>query len=280
VNARLSQWWQRYETIAVVVVFAAAAGIVASGWLQPGTTCVVGDMRWRYDAMVPPQIAELHLDAERMQVGLGAAAIGGWDGLGDALVVGGQAFVRHTNHASPRDYGLVSNRYFQSNAFVYVPSPSAPQKIYRVQDNTRMEELLQQLAHAYPSGVVAAGALRFAPLRMIAMSKAAIAGESVLAHAAGYYTHPMEQAPESWAYVVLIAADDDTRLAALLPPKPLRTIPAGQALALQLRAAPSSALPRMEDAVAVGQLLKDATVLEGQLALYPIALELGCATSP
>jgi hypothetical protein len=231
---------RRYETAVAALAIAAGINVLAFGLVPPAITCIVGDMRWRYDAQVPPQIADVYLDAQRLGIGFGAAAVGGWDGLGDALAVGGRVFVRHTNRAAPRYYGLAVNRYFQSNAFVYVPVRRAPDVSYRIDANTRMDQLLENLARAYPQGVMAAGVLRFAPLRTIAMSAPAVAGEPVTQRAVRYYRRPMEDVKKSWAYVVLAAARaDDERLAAVLPPAVVRTIPAGHALALRLRAAPA-----------------------------------------
>jgi hypothetical protein len=276
---RVVVFLRRYESAIAALAIAAGITVLAFGFVPPTVTCVVGDMRWRYDALVPAQIANVHLDAQRLGVGFGAAAIGGWDGLGDALAVGGRVFVRHTNRAAPRYYGLAVNRYFQSNAFVYVPARRAPDVSYRLDANTRMDQLLETLARAYPQGVVAAGVLRFAPLRTIAMSAPAVAGEPVTQRAVRYYTRPMEDVKESWAYVVLAAARaGDERLAAVLPPAAMRTIPAGHALALRLRAAPTdTATAPAENAVSVGQLLRDAIAVEGQLALYPISHTFACA---
>ncbi len=274
---------RRYESMLALLVVAAGLGAIALGLVSPTLTCVTGDMQSRYHAHVPPALTEVYLDAARMEMGLGAAAVGGWEGLGDALAVDGRVFVRHTNRASPRYYQLTSNRYFQSNAFVSVPEKRAPHGYYRIDADTRMDRLLETLAREYPHGVMAAGAIHFAPLRSIAMSAAAIADKPVMQYAARYYTHPMENVKQNWAYVVLIAARDgaDGALATMLPPEAVRTIPAGHALALRLRESPAApgALPLAENAISVGQLLKDAVAVEGKIALYPIAHLSACAQS-
>ncbi|GEM_PF-2037291 len=279
VVARVVAFLRQREIALAAVLMALSIGVLLSGAVEPTFTCLNGDMRSRYDAQVPPELADLYLDAERMDVGFGAAALGGWEGLGDALALGGRVFVRHTNRASPRYYHLASNRYFQSNAFVYVPARRAPSERIRLDADTRVDQLLDRLARDYPQGVIATGALRFAPFKTIAMSAPAIAGDPVAQRAVRYYTRPMEIAEESWAYVVLIAARDESgRLAGLVPPASIRTVPAGQALALRLRTAPlTQDGPALADnAVSVGQLLKDAMVMEGELALYPIASVLPC----
>lgn len=271
---KLKKILRRWENLIASGIFVATLVVLLSGVVRPGFTCVTGDMRARYEARIPVELEETYLDAERMNVGLGAAAVGGWDGLGDALAIGGRVFVRHTHRASPRYYHLVVNRYFQSNAFVYVPTQRRADTHYRIAADTRMDQILDELAQAYPEGVIAAGAVRLTPFRSIAMSAPAITGEPITQRAVRYYTRPLEAAVESWAYVVLVAArNDDAQLAALLPPPAGRTIPAGQALALRLASAPSTLDPATlaHNAVSVGQLLKDAVVAQGELALYPIA---------
>ena len=67
---------------------------------QPGV-CVVGDIRARLAAQVPDALRTVWLDAERVGVGLGTAAVDGWEGLGDALVISGQAYVASTRHDTP-----------------------------------------------------------------------------------------------------------------------------------------------------------------------------------
>lgn len=268
---------RRHETAIAALAIVAGIAVLGFGLVPPTVTCVVGDMRWRYDARVPRQIADVYLDARRIGIGFGAAAVGGWEGLGDALAVDGRVFVRHTHRAAPRYYGLAVNRYFQTNAFVYVPAWRTPIGSYRLEPNMSVDRLLEKLADAYPPGVIAAGVLRFAPLRTIAMSAPAVASEPVTRHAERYYTRPMEDVKESWAYVVLAAARvDDDRLAAALPPAAMRTIPTGHALALRLRGAPMGSATA-QNALAVGQLLKDAIAVEGQLALFPISHTLECA---
>ncbi len=273
----LKRFFRRYEIALAFLVVLGGLAIILFGSPSPSTTCLNGDMRWRYAAQVPPAIAEVYLDAERINVGLGAAAIGGWDGLGDALAVGGRVFVRHTNRRSPKYYELTSNRYFQSNAFVYVPAARLAEAYYNVGAATSLDRLLTSLLHEYPGGIIAAGALRFASMRTIAMAAPAISGKAVMFNTTGYYTRPMENLKNAWGYVVLITAPNDARLASILPPLAARTAPSGHALVLQLPDAPDAgATSSLENTVAVGQLLKDSTATEGQLAIYPIERIVEC----
>lgn len=275
---RTNVLWRRYESAAAALVISAGITIFASGLVPPTGTCVVGDMRWRYDARVPPDIRDVYLDARRIGVGFGAAAVGGWNGLGDALAVDGRVYVRHTNRAAPRYYDLAVNRYFQSNAFVFVPAGRSPSAFYRLEVETHMDQLLENLARAYPQGVIAAGVLRFAPLRTIAMSAPAVSGEPVTRRAVRYYTRPMEKVGDSWAYVVIVTARaGEDHLAAALPPTAMRSLASGHALALRLRAWPVDTTPALaQNAVAVGQLLKDARAVDGRLSLYPISHLAAC----
>ncbi len=275
---RLIAFCRHYEFALAALILLGSIGALVLLPPSAAVTCVVGDMQARYDAHIPADLSQTYFDAEQMAAGFGVAALGGWDGLGDALAAGGRVFVRHTNRASPRYYELAMNRYFQSNAFVYIPRGRVASGDFRIDETTRMDQLLELLARRFPQGVIAVGLVRFSSLRTIAIAAAAVADKPVTQHAVRYYTRPMETVSDSWAYVVLIAAREEERLAALLPPASMRTIPAGHALALRLREAPLTGhvLPTPESAVAVGQLLKDATAVEGQLALFPISHTFVC----
>jgi hypothetical protein len=229
---------------------------------------------------VPDVHEEIYLDARKIRFGLGSAAIGGWDGLGDAVAVGGLAWVRTTHAASPNYFAAVSNRYFQSNGFVYLPLERDHEAVLRPETAAPFSQLWETLAMKHPEGVMFSGYVRLAPLRLIAIARPAIDGRAVLKNAAHYYTRPMESAPEAWAYVVGLAAARATLarperawLSSLLAARPDRAGQgAGLAHALWLRSAPAgSRPPGRDDVQAVGQIVADQTTLmEGELRLYPV----------
>jgi hypothetical protein len=261
-----------------------AAAIILAAALNPEpNTCLVGDMQARLEARVPEALQEVHLDAAHMHVGLGTAAVGGWEGLGDALAAGGQVWVRHTNRAAPRYYRLVVNRYFQSNAFLYVPPGHAPAERWRAKPESTLENLLTELARKYPRGVVAAGYLHFQELHTIAPAQPALGGPPVLQHVPRYYTRPMESARAVWGYAVLLAARPQAwRLAPdassyrFLPP-PARAA-GGHVQVLTLREVPgdNARPPRRGEVVAVGQAVGQTVVAHGELELFPVTRAAPC----
>ena len=120
--------------------------------------------------------------------------------------------------------------------------------------------------------------LRLAPLRLIAIARAAIDGRPVLKNAPSYYTRPMESAPEAWVYIAGIAAanagiarPDRTWLSAMFATD-RAAAGAGLAHALWLKSAPGDfhAPPARDNVIAVGQLVADVTLMEGELKLYPL----------
>lgn len=266
-------------------IVVAAAVIFGPLWWRPAMPCVAGDLAARAQARVPEALKEIFLDAERLRFGFGAGAIGGWEGLGDAVAAGGLAWVRTTRAGAPKYFGLVSNRYFQSNGFVYVPHGREPVSSWRLQQPVTLTQLWETLARQYPEGVMFSGYVRAAPLHLIAIARPAIDGRAVLRHAAGYYTRPMESVAESWTYVAGIAAANSavTRfgnawLAALLAPRPGAN-GAGLAHGLRLRSAPAhtETPPTRANVQAVGQLVADRTTLvEGELRLYAVTRAGGC----
>jgi hypothetical protein len=268
----------------------AAAIIFGPLWWRPAVPCVAGDLTARAQARVPDKLREIYLDAHNMRFGLGSAAIGGWEGLGDAIAVGGLAWVRTTHARSPKYFATVSNRYFQSNGFAYISHDREPVASFRLEQPTTLTQLWESLARQYPEGVMFSGYARVAPLRLIAIARPAIDGRAVLKNAAYYYTRPMESAQEAWVYVVGIGTAKSTVsrmgrawLSSLLTPRPdTAGTGAGLAHALWLKSAPVDvqAPPARENVNAVGQLVADQTTLmEGELKLYPVTRAGGCGNT-
>lgn len=269
-----------------------AIGVTAAVMFGPAligqvSTCVIGDMSGRVQAVVPNALKTLYLDAQQMQFGLGSGAIGGWEGLGDALAVNGLAWVRTTNPQSPRYHETVSNRYFQSNAFVYVPPQRSTELSWKATRETAIGKVWEELAATYPDGIMLAGYVRFSQLHVIAIAKPAIDAKPVVNNATYYYTRPMESLRDTWAYVVGVAGNkpsairpDHAAITRLLPPASNRASQGrGLAHVLLLKSAPENFQlpPARESVVAVGQLVTNSMVVQGELKLYPISRASECA---
>jgi len=249
---------------------------------EPGA-CVVGDIRARLAARVPAALRSVQLDARRIGIGLGTAAVGGWEGLGDALVVSGRAFVSSTRRESQAFQALVSDRFFQASHLVYIPPATLARDTLHVQPGTSLDALWRQLAVRYPNGVLVAGTLHWQQLNHYAMTRPPIDGLSVFEHTTHYYTRPMENLPDAWAYLVGVAAhprampSGDRLYAKLFARKPdgefdlpahvlvLRSMPADPALA-----------PMVEEAVSVGRATRGSILAGGTLMLYPLQNILAC----
>jgi hypothetical protein len=266
----------------------AAAIIFGPLWWRPAVPCVAGDLTERAQARVPDKLREIYFDAHNMRFGFGSAAIGGWEGLGDAIAVGGLAWVRTTRTDSPKYFATVSNRYFQSNGFAYVSHDREPVSSFRLEQPATLAQLWESLARQYPEGVMFSGYVRLAPLRLIAIARPAIDGRAVLKNAAYYYTRPMESAQEAWVYVVGIGTAKSTIsrmgrawLSSLLTSRAdTPGAGAGLAHALWLKSAPADmqAPPARANVTAVGQLVADQTTLvEGEIKLYPVTRAGGCS---
>jgi hypothetical protein len=276
----------RRDLVLMLAIATAGLLLLALRLWQPVSTCTTGDVRSRAGAVVPEALRTHYLDAGAMHVGLGSAAIGGWESLGDALVVGGRAWLRTTHKASPRYYRVVANRYFQSNYFVSVPAGRDATESLTLDASTSLNALAGRLARRFPSGVLAAGYVRFESLASIAIAQPAVGGEPIARHAARYYTRPMETARDTWAYVVMLAAPPRSLFAAADP----RLLPFGDkqarnvmlAHALRLSAAPvdGRALPVTTQVVSLGQLLNTSMLAEGELALFPVTRVGDCPPDP
>lgn len=271
------------KEIAIVLVIALVTAVLFSpSLLQPVTTCVVGDARARWDGRVPAELRQVFFDAQEMELGLGAAALDGWSGLGDAVAVGGRVWSRPTDRVAADFYGLASGRYFQSNAFTYVPKGQARHASWRPARGTTLADNWTRLAHDFPDGVVAAGFVRFRELRMIAIAAPAADGRPILRAAAHYYTQPMETAYDTWAYVIGLTTPetghrfwDQVARARLFVPA--ATSASMQAHALRIRGTPENIhTPRPEHVLSVGEVVDSSMIVGGELALFPIARVAAC----
>lgn len=276
--------WKHKLGLALTVA-AVCAALFALRLLQPVSTCVTGSAAARAQAAVPEPLRDRHLDAGDMQVGLGTAAIGGWESLGDALAVGGRVWLRTTHKRSPRYYRVVANRYFQSNYFVHVPAGRAPAGSLSIPADTALGALADNLARRYPAGVMAAGYTRFDTLASIAIAEPAVNGEPIARHAARYYTRPMEAHRNAWTYTVLLTApasathSDEGKLLFQATEKNAARPLLVHALRLNGEPPDRQRPPGDAHVAGLGQVLGESVLAEGELALYPITRLGACAES-
>jgi hypothetical protein len=268
----------RREALTLVGVTAATVAVFAPLFLKSPSTCIIGDMRERYAGRVPAALAEVHFDAVQMRVGLGAGAIGGWESLGEAVVLDGRAWLRTTHRASPYYYAVVFNRFFQSNALVYVPATQAASGESAVTAPVGINEWLTALAAQHPQGVLVSGYARLAPLSTIAIAQPAHESRPILNHAAAYYTRPLERYAERWVYLVALALPPTHASAARLMPPAKGAPRAGFAQALVLAAPPTDVnrAPRPGEVTALGQVVAESVIVEGRFARYPITKLAAC----
>ena len=277
---------QKHVTLAVVIAVAAIS-LVGAELLKRPDACVVGDIRAREQATVPDALRDSLLDARRVRVGFGTAAIGGWDSLGDALATAGELWLRPTDRNSADYYGLTSSRFFRASAFIFVPREHTPRTRLRLAKGATVGEIWRNLAGRYPSGVIAAGYARAQVLNGIAIAAPAIHAMPISKYAPQYYTMPMESALDSWIYVVAVAVDPQRPALSIGGPLLSRVIPSqmrqtharyGYAHFLRLKNEPSTTLlpPKGANVASVGQLLDSTTVSDGELELYPLTRLSGC----
>jgi hypothetical protein len=242
----------------------------------PGA-CVVGDVRARLAARVPEELRNRQLDATGLLAGVGTAAVGGWEGLGDALVVPGHAFVHSTRPGTPVYQALVNDRIFQTNNLVYVPLAARARDTVRVEPGTPLDSLWRQLAARYPDGVLVSGTVQWQELRRYAIARPPIEGLPISEHAAHYYTQAMESLPNVWSVLVGIAAHPRAMPSGnLLYANLFARRPDGgldlPAHVLVLKGMPLDPLrpPAIEQAVSIGRAATGSLLAGGVLALYPL----------
>ena len=270
------------STRALVVTVVFGALVLSLVALQPQPTpdaCVVGDVRALRAGMVPEALRHAQLDATRMHLGVGVAAIEGWEGLGDALVVGGRVYVRTTRRETRRTQALESGRFFQTSSLVYIPHGLPARETMSVEAGTTLDNLWQQLTTRYPNGVLVAGTVHWQQLRRYTITRAPVDGLNIPEHATDYYTQPMQNSADTWTYVVGIAASaravpatgtlfarhPDGRLNLPVHVLVLKTAPVDRTLA-----------PKPDEALTVGRAAGDSRLASAQLSLYPLQHPVAC----
>jgi hypothetical protein len=280
----------------------------------PGV-CVVGDVRARLAAQIPETLRHVQLDAQRIGVGLGTAAVGGWEGLGDALVVAGQVYVASTRSDAPAVQTLdrslparsrplapdavylarpwvrassipglvVQDRHFQTSSLVYAPPAARARATLRVEPGVPLDALWRELAVRYPDGVLVAGTVQWQRLRRYALTRPPIDGLSLFAHTTHYYTQPMENLSDVWSYLVGIAAHPRAmpsgsrlyRKVFARRPNGDLDLPAHVLVLKSMPADPARA-PTAEETVSVGRAASGSSLAGGQLTLYPLENIVAC----
>lgn len=268
----------RPRALAITLVFGIFILLLIA--LQPPSSpsgCLIGDVRALRAGRVPDALRHAQLDAQRMQVGLGVAAIEGWEGLGDAVATSGRVFVRTTRTGSARVQSLESGRFFQTSYWIYVARATPARETLSVQAATSLENLWRQLARRHPQGVVVAGYTHWRSLRRYAITRPAIDGLAILENTTHYYTQPMHNLSDTWAYVVGIAASAQAIARADEVYAPLLARHADGRFdlpihVLVLKAAPTdlTRAPQPQEVLMVGRAAGDSQLISAELSFYPL----------
>ena len=266
--------WLNSRRLSVLVIgltlTTAAAGFFLFKPSSAPALCRVGDVRVLQAARIPEALRYAQLDAARMQFGVGVAAIEAWEGLGDAVVVAGRAYVRSTRRGTHRVGALESGRFFQTTHMIYVPRAVPAQEFLTVDAGTRLDKLWQQLSKRFPRGVLVAGPVHWQQLHHYAINRPAIEGLSIPEHITHYYTQPMQTSSQTWTYLVGIAASADSQLHFIAHRHGGELDLPRHVLVLKSAPANTANTPRPQDAVAVGRAAGNSQLASARLALYPL----------
>ena len=245
------------------------------------TLCLIGQADNRLLGIVPENLRNTHLDASKIQSALGNVALQGWSSLGDGMVLNQEAWLRTTNKKSPRFYGILKNRFFQSNYLVYLPPGTKASKYWQTIHNTDMKTVWSSLARNYGDGVYVSGYVHFGKLNTIAIARPAIVTNPVLQDPAKYYTQPMEMAENTWGYVIGITARRKSQfwwqqrknIKEIIPVDNTNSWYIGLAQVMVLNKEPVdfSTPPNPDNVKMLGQLVFNSQVKQVRLSLYPVA---------
>lgn len=270
------QTLHRYRGLVTLGLFTAVTGaLVTLRHEPPPVLCSVGDVRAWQAAVVPPALANTRVDAGRFPLGVGVAAAGDWESLGEAVAVHGRVFIRNSDRRAPDYYKLRQARQFYTSAFVYLPVEQPPRARIRLRPGQTFAALWQELGASHPQGALIAGYVRFQNLGTLAISRPAIRGQPLATHSVQYYTEPLETREQIWTYLVGLVASpssgaEDPGLARALARR-ADGRPDLHARVLVLATPPPHVRAPLEpeQVITVGRVAGASRVGEGELAIWP-----------
>jgi hypothetical protein len=248
--------------------------------------CLLGDARDYRNAAIAARLQAQEFNTDDMGIGLGRAALGDWNSLGEALLAGGWIYVRSTAAGTPGYYRILHDQRFYTSAFTYLPRSARPVGRHVSDQPQELAAWRQGLVTQYPGGVLVAGYVRFARLATIAISRPAIAGLPVSRHPAHYYTEPRELHHDRWAYVVGVIVRQplsggqrtDPMLARLLAPDAQgRSENLIHALVLTVPPSGLDTIPAPEQVMSLGRVTNDSVIAQARLDVYPLHRLAACA---
>ena len=275
----LHRYWWLFPAVALPV----AASLSGFRLAPEYPICVIGDARARNEAFVPAALASRYFDARTLDIGLGLAAVGDWQGLGDALVVGGRAYVRTTAPTSPQYYQTVNNPFFLSNFMLRVPAGATPTQQLSLATTQSLATIFDALAKHMPRGSIVAGYAQARDLETIALARAPVRALPVSTHAQHYYTEPLERRQDVWIYLAALTPGAPAFWQRGARPHYTRAYGTERsfAQALVLHGAPRDlrAPPQPDEVAALGRPLTRSVIARAELAVFSLAGVRACDAS-
>lgn len=266
------------EAYALVVAL-----LVWLGAPPPPALCVLGDLRTWLAGQVPASLVRADLDAAPFALGIGKAAVGDWQNLGDAVVVAGRLYLLSTAAGTGEYRRLVQAGRFRTSSFALLaPGTRLPARARPPESS--VAQLLAGLDAEFPRGALFAGYLQFRQLHLYAVSRPAIHGLPVAAGVTDYYTEPVRTAVDAWAYVVGINARqplpapqrDDPLYQRLLAPAERPELHIVIALRIAAPPADTAAAPDPQTVLDLGQVARHSVIAGGELEVLPFSRVADC----
>ena len=288
-NSWVRAWLARRGPLAPAALALVTMLLVNLGRPPDPSLCLLGDARDYLNGIIAPALRETEFDASALSLGVGRAALGDWGNLGEALLAGGQMYVRSTALGTPGYYRVLHDTRFKTSAFAYLAADTPARAQQTIADSRSLAQWRQALIAQYPGGVLVAGTVRFARLSTIAVSRPAIDGYSPRRRPALFYTEPREDRADVWSYVVGVVVrqplfagqSDDPMLVRLLAPYAHgRTDNLIHALILDEAPADPRTPPRPEQVVSLGRVTNDSVIAEAWLDVYPLYRLAPCEPPP
>lgn len=191
----------------------AGSAVVRKSSAPPTTVWCVGDVQDVIAGRVPAEARDRWIAADRVLLGFEAGSPEGIGGIGEFLVVDGNAYAKSTDMLSLRYYEVVSGPQFVTTGAVLLPPGSKPAATVSVDGSTTttMAALYDDLYRAAGSrACMVAGFVEWDALETLSVSQAPVYGENIFENKPRYYRFGPERREGVTTYLVGCAADFDS----------------------------------------------------------------------
>jgi len=181
------------------------------GGSEKGSLGVIGDVNDVLQGVVKDNVKDKEWTKENSGIaGIGAATLGKWGAVGEAVFINGMAIIRSADNGSADYYKTLTGPKFKTQFSVFVTNGAKKDGEFTVnnKEGVTMTDFYNKLYESIDKKPFCfVGVAKFGPLKAIALTKAPVYGDKLFGEMKKqYYGNPVEVLPCENALVVGCAA--------------------------------------------------------------------------